>query len=478
MPRAHDRKHAPIPRRAHPDKGGDEATFVAVSEAYAVLLSARGRTVRASDESSSSDDEATRDTLSARIVDPHALFAATFGGGPARRAIGDDGYEREMTRSSKEVMAAYDVDGCDAWDAWGRYERTTAGLRYEHADGFVLERRRADAAWIIRNPGGELLYVVGGPESESAPLHGWAPARGGAGAPPRARYVRDCEAHARPATIYVRLSLSGERKLGLRLDALLRLSAVPPGSEIAAAGAETGWTCVFAGGRRVRAPNDVNAAVARGRDRGDARVLLGFRAAAADAAPPAVAADALAKEQPRSRQVGGSFREFSRFTRPLQQEADRARHAAKAAGGGGAAAEGAAAEGAAAKGETAAAAEGDTAAAAEGEAAEGETPGGETAAGAPPPKPPPPPKEAFAVPAWAAAPGAARAPLTPSALALSAAPRPTAADPDAEVAYGVVSRNTTRPSCGARATRGRRAAARPPSPWPPPPARRRGRAAS
>ena len=84
MPRAHDRKHAPIPRRAHPDKGGDEATFVAVSEAYAVLLSARGRTVRASDESSSSDDEATRDTLSARIVDPHALFAATFGGGPAR----------------------------------------------------------------------------------------------------------------------------------------------------------------------------------------------------------------------------------------------------------------------------------------------------------------------------------------------------------------------------------------------------------
>ena len=45
-----------------------------------MLLSARGRTVRASDESSSSDDEATRDTLSARIVDPHALFAATFGG--------------------------------------------------------------------------------------------------------------------------------------------------------------------------------------------------------------------------------------------------------------------------------------------------------------------------------------------------------------------------------------------------------------
>lgn len=46
MPRAHDTKHAPIPRRAHPDKGGDEATFVAVSEAYAVLLSARGRTVK------------------------------------------------------------------------------------------------------------------------------------------------------------------------------------------------------------------------------------------------------------------------------------------------------------------------------------------------------------------------------------------------------------------------------------------------
>ena len=140
-----------VARLAHPDKGGDEAKFVAVSEAYQVLLSAKGKTVRSYDESSSSsDDEYVKDSLSGRIVDPHAMFAAMFGAGPARAAIGDDGYEREMNRSDREVMFAYDVDGCDDVDAWGRYVRRTAGLVYapERGGRFVLERR-GDSTWVL-----------------------------------------------------------------------------------------------------------------------------------------------------------------------------------------------------------------------------------------------------------------------------------------------------------------------------------------
>ena len=360
--------------------------------------------MRSYDESSSSsDDEYVKDSLSGRIVDPHAMFAAMFGAGPARAAIGDDGYEREMNRSDREVMFAYDVDGCDDVDAWGRYVRRTAGLVYapERGGRFVLERR-GEKTWVLAEAdGGAVAYEAANVRpSESAPLHGWAPAREGLGsAPPRVKYVRDCEAKTRPGATYVKLRLDSGAKLGLRLDATLRLSEVPPGSEVALAGAQRGWTCVFADKHRVRAPNDVNVAVKRARDRKAPFVVLGFHAAA----PPRATADAggaLAKPTPQSRQIGGSFREFSRFTQPLQREADRARDAAKDA--------------------------------------PTEPPPGEEAS--PPSKEEAsPPKEAPAFPAWTRAAAAARRlALTSSALALNSTPCPTAGDPDAESAYGVV----------------------------------------
>lgn len=204
---------------AHPDKGGDETRFVAVAEAYQVLLRAKGKKVRSYDDSeSTSEDEIVADTLTGRIVDPHALFAATFGSGGPRMAIGDDGYEREMNRSGREQMWAYDVDGADDVRCWGRYERTGVDLHYANAARtFLLERR--GNVWVLasaRDRASPLYECKCG--DASAPLHGWTPAVEGLAAPPRVRYVRDAERETRPPTIWVRLDVRGERKLGLRIS--------------------------------------------------------------------------------------------------------------------------------------------------------------------------------------------------------------------------------------------------------------------